>query len=80
MSLTMTELQRMVKKYGVTRSGSRPEVARRLISVVGHMMTLSDLKRVEDFLGVPPSKRYSGPRYRDVKNKKGQLVTIRLRR
>ena len=42
MSLTMTEIQRMVKKYGVTRSGSRSEVAWRLRTVVGHMMTLSD--------------------------------------
>ena len=75
----MSEIQRMVKKYGVTRSGSRPQVARRLLAVVGHMMTISDLKKVEDFLHIPPSKRYRGPRYRDVKNKKGQLVAIRAR-
>ena len=75
----MSEIQRMVKKDGVTRSGSRPQVARRLLAVVGHMMTISDLKKVEDFLRIPPSKRYRGPRYRDVKNKKGQLVAIRAR-
>jgi len=77
--MLMSEIQRMVKKYGVTRSGSRPVVARRLLAVVGHMMTISDLKKVEDFLRIPPSKRYHGPRYRDVKNKKGQLVAIRAR-
>ena len=75
----MTEIQRMVKKYGVTRSGSRSEVAWRLRTVVGHMMTLSDLKKVEDFLKLPPSKRYHGARFRNVKNKKGQLVAIRPR-
>jgi hypothetical protein len=78
MSLTMTELQHMVKKYGVTRSGSRPEVARRLIRVQGHLITLSDLKKLEDFLKLPPSKRYQGPRYRQVK-KNGQLIAIRPR-
>lgn len=59
----MTELQRMVKKYGVTKSGSRPEVARRLRQVVPHVMTLADLKKVEDFLHLPPSQRYKGQRY-----------------
>lgn len=78
MSLTMTELQHMVKKYVVTRSGSRQEVAQRLISLRGHLMTLSDLKKLEDFLKLPPSKRYQGPRYRPVK-KNGQLIAIRPR-
>ncbi len=61
--LSMTELQRMVKKYGVTKSGSRPEVARRLRQVVPHVMTLADLKKVEDFLRIPPAKRWKGQRY-----------------
>jgi hypothetical protein len=62
----MTELQRMVKKYGstrggmrpVSRSGSRREVARRLIAFRAHMMTLSDLKKVENFLlSLPPDMK-----------------------
>jgi hypothetical protein len=66
MNLTMAELQRMVKKYGATRgglrpvsrSGSRREVARRLITFRAHMMTLSDLKKVENFLlSLPPNKK-----------------------
>lgn len=79
MSMTMEELQCMVKKYCVTRSGSRPNVAQRLLKLRGHVMTLTDLKKVEDFLGLPPSKRYHGPRYREVKNKKCQLIAIRRR-
>ena len=67
----MDELQFMVKKYGPTRSGLRPvarsgsrrEVARRLLAFRAHVMTLSDLKKVEKFLlSLPP----------DVKNKKVQ--------
>ena len=73
MDLSMNEIQRMVKKYGVTKSGSRLEVARRLRQVVPHTMTLSDLKKVEDFLRLPPSQRYKGERF--YVQHKGRLVT-----
>ena len=61
--MDMTELQHMVKKYKVTKSGSRREVAKRLRQIVPHIMTLADLKKVEDFLRLPPSQRYKGERF-----------------
>jgi len=73
MDLSMNELQCMVKKYSVTKSGSRLEVARRLRQIVPHTMTLSDLKKVEDFLRLPPSQRFKGDRY--YVQKKGRRVT-----
>jgi hypothetical protein len=60
MELSMTELQKMVKKYHVTKSGSKTQVAQRLRQIVPHVMTLRDLKKVEDFLKLPESKRYKG--------------------
>jgi hypothetical protein len=59
----MTELQRMVKKYQVTKSGSRTQVAQRLHQLSAHIMTLSDLKKIEDFLHLPESKRFKGRRF-----------------
>ena len=64
MNMTMDELQCMVKKYGptrsdlrpVARSGSRREVAQRLIAFRAHVMTLSELKKVENFLLNPSTK------------------------
>lgn len=58
-----TEVQRLARKYRVTRSGSHHEVARRLRRVEPHTMTRKDLNRVEDFLALPPSKRYKGERF-----------------
>jgi hypothetical protein len=55
-------LQKLVKKYIVTKSGSNREVAKRLLSMRYHVMHKKDLKKVEDFLGVPESKRYKGKR------------------
>ena len=59
----MNELQRMVRKYGVTKSGSRTQVAQRLRQIVPHVMTLSDLKKIEDFLHLPESKKFKGKRF-----------------
>ena len=78
MDLTMTELQRMVKKYKVTKSGSRTQVAQRLRQVVPHIMTLSDLKKIEDFLHLPESKRFKGQRFY-VKNKGLRIVRMEPR-
>lgn len=73
MDLSMNELQRMVKKYSVTKSGSRLEVARRLRQIVPHIMTLTDLKKVEDFLRLPPSQRFKGERF--YVQHKGRRIT-----
>jgi ankyrin repeat protein len=60
--LTKVDLQKLVKKYVVTKSGSNREVAKRLLDLRNHIMYKSDLKRLEDFLGLPESKRYHGKR------------------
>jgi hypothetical protein len=74
----MENLQRMVKKYHVTKSGSMKQVAQRLRQVVPHIMTLSDLKKVEDFLRLPPSQRYKGERFY-VQSKGKRIVRIEKR-
>lgn len=74
----MSELQKMVKKYGVTSSGSKTQVAWRLRQIVAHTMTLADLKKVEDFLKLPPEKRYKGGRIY-VKIKDHKIVRIQPR-
>jgi hypothetical protein len=71
----MNELQRMVKKYHVMPSGTKTTVAWRLRQVVAPAMTLSDLKKVEDFLRLPESKRYKGGRHH-VQFKGGKIVRI----
>lgn len=63
MTVTMETLQTLVTKYQVTKSGSKHQVAERLWTLRAHTMLLKDLKLVEDFLELPPSKRYKGPRY-----------------
>jgi len=55
-------LQKLVKKYSVTKSGSKNEVALRLWKLRMHVMSVKDLKIVEDFLKLEPAKRYQGPR------------------
>jgi hypothetical protein len=55
-------LQKLVKKYIVTKSGSNRELAKRLLSLRSHIMYKKDLKKVEDFLKLPKSKRYHGKR------------------
>jgi len=61
--ISMPVLQKLVKKYNVTKSGSKKEVAMRLRQVRPHMMTLSELNKVDEFLKLPPRKRYKGSRY-----------------
>lgn len=58
-SLTMAELQRMAKKYGTTKSGTKTQLSWRLRQIAAHVMTAADLKKVEDFLKLPKAKRYS---------------------
>jgi len=61
----MDTLQKLVKKYNVTKSGSKKEIALRLWKLV---MSIADLKIIEDFLKLPPAKRYKGTRYGIRKN------------
>jgi len=72
--VSMETLQKFASKYGVTKSGSKPQVALRLWKLRMHVMTLSDLKVIEDFLELIPSKRYKGPRYSVKKN--GDLYCV----
>ena len=62
-NMSMTNLQKLVSKHRVTRSGSKKEVAERLWKLHHHTMSLTELKKIEDFLQLPPSKRYKGPRF-----------------
>ena len=59
----METLQKLAKKYEVTKSGSKSQLALRLWKLEKHVMTLSDLKIIEDFLNLSPSERYKGTRY-----------------
>jgi hypothetical protein len=73
--ISMNDIQAFAKKYVVTKSGSKGAVALRVWKLRRHMMSSSDLKKVEDFLHVPLADRYKGPRY-GVK-KDGMLYCIR---
>lgn len=70
--LSTSDLQALVQKYVVTKSGSNKQVALRLWKLRQHVLSVSDLKKIEDYLGLPPSKRYKGPRY--LVKKDGNLV------
>ena len=73
-ALSIDFLQNLTKKYGVTKSGSKKQVALRLWKLEKHVMSISDLKAIEDFLNLGPSKRYKGTRY-GVK-KSGSLYCV----
>lgn len=70
----METLQKLTLKYGVTKSGSKKQIALRLWKLEKHVMTLGDLKIIEDFLSLAPGKRYKGTRYGVRKN--GNLYCI----
>jgi hypothetical protein len=72
--LSMDTLQKLVKKYAVTKSGSKKEIALRLWKLRHHVMSITELNRIEDFLNVKQSERYKGPRYGTRKN--GSLYTF----
>jgi len=72
--LSTDTLQKLVKKYQVAKSGSKKEIALRLWKLNKHVMTLGDLKIIEDFLKLAPAKRYKGTRYGTRKN--GNLYCI----
>jgi len=72
--LSTDALQKLTKKYQVTKSGSKKEIALRLWKLSRHVMTLGDLKTIEEFLNLKPSKRYKGTRYGTRKN--GSLYCV----
>ena len=66
----MDTLQQLTTKYKITKSGSKKQVALRLWKLEKHVMSLGDLKVIEDFLKLAPAKRYKGTRYGTKKNGK----------
>ena len=54
---TKEDLQLLVKKYGVTKSGSNKAVAERLVEVAGHdIKNKTDKKIINQFLKTPTKK------------------------
>ena len=49
-TLTMNDLQRMAKHYNITESGSKKELAERIISIRQHLMSAKDKKAIKEFL------------------------------
>lgn len=60
--ISADKLQKLVKKYAVTKSGSKKDIALRLWKLRRHVMYAEDLKVIEDFLKVPSVNRYKGTR------------------
>ncbi len=54
---TMDELQDLVEKYNLTRSGSKIQVAKRIYSLRSLYLSGKDRKMLEDFLHIPDSKK-----------------------
>jgi hypothetical protein len=59
---TTKDLQRLVEKYKVTKSGSNQEIAERLVKLKGHIIkNKTDRKIIEQFLKKPtPDTKYYG--------------------
>ncbi len=53
----MNELQDLVKKYNLTRSGSKTEIAKRIYSLRSLYLSTKERKMLEDFLHIPDSKK-----------------------
>jgi ribosomal protein S13 len=73
--LSTDTLHKLTQKYGVTKSGSKKQIAFRLWKLERHVMSLVDLKMIEDFLNLTQAKRYRGTRYGRRKN--GNLYCLR---
>jgi hypothetical protein len=72
--LSLDTLQKLTHKYGVTKSGSKKQVALRLWKLEKHVMSIRDLKIIEDFLNLAPGKRFKGTRY--GRRKSGSLYCV----
>lgn len=61
--VSIDTLEKLTYNYGVTKSGSKHQIALRLWKLRRHVMSLGDLKMIEDFLHLAPGKKYKGTRY-----------------
>jgi hypothetical protein len=59
---TMKELQDLVQKLNLTRSGSKKQVAQRIYSLRSLYLSEKDRKMLEEFLHIPESKKEKRPR------------------
>ena len=57
MAPTMNALQYLVAMYGLTKSGTKMEVAKRIYSLLSIYLSMRDRKMLEDFLHIPDSKK-----------------------
>ena len=65
---TMNELQVLVKKYNLTHTGSKTEVAKRIYSLRSLYLSTKERKMLEDFLHIPNSKKETRPKKPIPKN------------
>ena len=56
-TISMKNLQSKVKKYRVTRSGSKTNIAKRLLSLRSVYMPQNERNILGDFIKLPSSKR-----------------------
>jgi len=56
-TISMKNLQNKVKKYRVTRSGSKTNIAKRLLSLRSVYMPQNERNILGDFIKLPASKR-----------------------
>jgi hypothetical protein len=54
---TMKELQGLLEKYNLTRSGSKTEIAKRIYSLRSLYLTKKERVMLEDFLRISNSKK-----------------------
>ena len=59
---TMKELQVLLEKYTLTRSGSKTEVAKRIYSLRSLYLSQKERKMLEEFLHMPDSEKEIRPR------------------
>jgi hypothetical protein len=65
---TMKELQELVEKYNLTRSGSKTQVAKRIYSLRSLYLPEKERKMLEDFLHIPDSEKETRARKPIPKN------------
>jgi hypothetical protein len=49
-TLTMKDLQRMADHYNITKSGSKKELAERILRIREHLMSTKDKKALNNYL------------------------------
>ena len=65
---TMDELQKLVEKYNLTRSGSKTQVAKRIYSLRSLYLPKKERKMLEDFLHIPDNEKETRARKQLPKN------------